>query len=99
MTADNRERECAHPLAGLAQVGDQREQCRHPEDHRKEVCELAKKPHGNRHARRTFDPIRAEFGETSSSLGGAEPDGVAAQALECGVWSELVDVHGADTRR
>ena len=69
MTADNRERECAHPLAGLAQVGDQREQCRHPEDHRKEVCELAKKPHGNRHARRTFDPIRAEFGETSSSLG------------------------------
>ena len=63
------------------------------------MCELAKKPQGNRHARRTFDPIRAEFGETPSSLGGAEPVGVAAQAFECGVSSELVDVHDADKRQ
>ena len=66
---DDGERQCAHPMARLAQVGDERQGRRDPEDDGKEVRELTEKLCRDRHAGEALDGVGSELVEAPCRLG------------------------------
>jgi len=97
--ADDRDREHAHSLARLLDLGKQSERGREPEDQGEEVGELMQKVGEKRRRFDAFDLVRAELGEPALCLGIVDTLRPAMEADQSVLNAELVNAHACDPAR
>ena len=90
---DDRPAERAHPLAGFAPVGQERQGGRHPEDDREEMGELPEELQPERLAPQPLDPVGAEVVQPMLGLRRRQPFGPAVQTAQGVFDRNIVNSH------
>ena len=90
---DDRPAERAHPLAGFAPVGQERQGSGHPENDREEMGELPEELQPERLATQPLDPVGAEVVQPMLGLRRRQPFGPAVQTAQGVFDRNIVNSH------
>ena len=90
---DDGERQCAHPMARLAQVGDEGQRRRDPEDDGKEVRELTEKLRRDRHAGEALDGFGPNSSKRRAASADVSPAGLVLRLSNAASHRQLMDIH------